>query len=241
MRRRDFIAGIAGSAAAWPLTAHAQQGDRVRRMGVLMGYAENDSEAQAWVAAFREELEKLGWTDGRNISIETRWAASDAEAMQRFAKELVALQPDIIVSQLTVTTAALLEQTRTIPIVFAMVADPVGSGFVASLSRPGGQVTGFATLEDSLAGKWLELLKGNIRRILPDALENRWCVLGSTSNRGARSRRLRARIHNCNARSRIKYRFNRDARFLLERPPRGPHISGCSLPSACCVSVPTIR
>jgi len=159
MRRRDFIAGIAGSAAAWPLTAHAQQGDRVRRMGVLMGYAENDSEAQAWVAAFREELEKLGWTDGRNISIETRWAASDAEAMRRSAKELVALQPDIIVSQLTVTTAALLEQTRTIPIVFAMVADPVGSGFVASLSRPGGQVTGFATLEDSLAGKWLELLK----------------------------------------------------------------------------------
>jgi len=159
MRRRDFIAGIAGSAAAWPLTAHAQQGDRMRRMGVLMGYAENDSEAQAWVAAFREELEKLGWTDGRNISIETRWAASDAEAMRRFAKELVALQPDIIVSQLTVTTAALLEQTRTIPIVFAMVADPVGSGFVASLSRPGGQVTGFATLEDSLAGKWLELLK----------------------------------------------------------------------------------
>jgi putative ABC transport system substrate-binding protein len=132
MRRRDFIAGIAGSAAAWPLTAHAQQGDRVRRMGVLMGYAENDSEAQAWVAAFREELEKLGWTDGRNISIETRWAASDAEAMRRFAKELVALQPDIIVSQLTVTTAALLEQTRTIPIVFAMVADPVGSGFVAT-------------------------------------------------------------------------------------------------------------
>jgi putative ABC transport system substrate-binding protein len=124
-----------------------------------MGYAENDSEAQAWVAAFREGLQKLGWTEGRNIRIDTRWAASNTEEMQRFAQELVALQPDLILSQVTSTTTALLQQTRTIPIVFAMVADPVGSGFVASLSRPGGHVTGFATLEGSLGGKWLELLK----------------------------------------------------------------------------------
>ena len=158
MRRRDFVT-LLGGAVAWPLAARAQQPDRMRRIGVLMSYADNDVEAQAWVAAFREGLQKLGWTEGRNIRIDTRWAASDAGAMQRFAQELVALQLDVILSQVTPTTAALLQQTRTIPIVFAMVADPVASGFVASLSRPGGHVTGFATLEGSLGGKWLELLK----------------------------------------------------------------------------------
>jgi putative ABC transport system substrate-binding protein len=150
---------LLGSAAAWPLAARGQQPGVLRRIGVLMGYAENDSEAQAWVAAFRDGLQKLGWTEGRNIRIDTRWAASDTEAMQRFAQELVALQPDLILSQITPTTAALLQQTRTIPIVFAMVADPVGSGFVASFSQPGGNVTGFVTLEGSVGGKWLELLK----------------------------------------------------------------------------------
>jgi putative ABC transport system substrate-binding protein len=141
-----------------PIAARAQQ-PGLRRIGVLMGYAENDSEAQGWVAAFRDGLQKLGWTEGRNIRIDTRWAASDTEAMQRLAQELVALQPDLILSQITPTTAALLQQTRTIPIVFAMVADPVGSGFVASFSQPGGNVTGFVTLEGSVGGKWLELLK----------------------------------------------------------------------------------
>jgi putative tryptophan/tyrosine transport system substrate-binding protein len=159
MQRREFISLLGGAAAAWPLAAGAQQPDRMRRIGVLMVYAENDSEAQAWVAAFREGLQKLGWTEGRNIRIDTRWAAADAEAMQRFAQELVALQPDLILSQVTLTTAALLQQTRTIPIVFAMVADPVDSGFVASLSRPGGNATGFASNEGSLSGKWLGLLK----------------------------------------------------------------------------------
>jgi putative ABC transport system substrate-binding protein len=159
LRRRDFIALLGGAAAAWPLAARAQQSDRMRRIGVLMGYDENDSEAQAWVAAFREALQKLGWTEGRNVSIDTRWGRADTEVIQRFAQELVALQPDLILSQITPTTAALLQQTRTIPIVFTMVADPVGSGFVASVSRPGGHVTGFVTLEDTLAGKWLELLK----------------------------------------------------------------------------------
>ena len=163
LRRREFITLLCGAAAApstlWPLAARAQQPDRMRRIGVLMGFAESDSEAQAYFAAFREELQKLGWTEGRNIRIDTRWAAADAEAIQRFAQELVALQPDLILSQVTLTTAALLQQTRTIPIVFAMVADPVGSGFVASLSRPGGNATGFASNEGSMSGKWLELLK----------------------------------------------------------------------------------
>jgi putative tryptophan/tyrosine transport system substrate-binding protein len=169
MKRREFILALGGAAASpsflWPIAARAQQGERMRRIGVLMGYAESDLEAQAWVAAFREGLQKLGWAEGRNIRIDFRWAAADEEAMQRFAQELVALQPDLILSQITPTTAALLQQTRTIPIVFAMVADPVGSGFVASLSRPGGNVTGFAAIEGSLAGKWLELLKEIAPRI----------------------------------------------------------------------------
>ena len=159
VRRREFITLLGGTAAAWPLAARAQQAERVRRIGVLMAYAENDAEGQANVAAFRKELQKLGWTEGRNIRIDTRWATADFESIQQFAKDLVALQPELILSSSTPTTAALLQQTRTIPIIFAIVADPVGSGFVASLSRPGGNVTGFTILEGSLGGKWLELLK----------------------------------------------------------------------------------
>jgi putative ABC transport system substrate-binding protein len=160
MRRRDFIKGIVGSATAWPLVARAQQSDRLRRIGVLMGYPGDDSEAQTYIAAFRDGLQKLGWTEGRNILIDTRWGTpGDVESMQRFAKELVTLQPDVILSQTTPTTAALLQQTRSIPIVFALVSDPVGSGFVASYRRPGGNVTGFDVSESTQAGKWVELLK----------------------------------------------------------------------------------
>jgi ABC-type uncharacterized transport system substrate-binding protein len=166
MKRREFITLLGSGVAAWPLAARAQQPIPMRRIGVLMGYAENDLEAQAWVAAFREGLQKLGWAEGRNLRIDTRWAWSDVKEMQRFAQELVALRPDLIVSQITPTTAALLQQTRTIPVVFTMVADPVGSGFVTNLSRPGGQVTGFATLEGSLGGKWLELLKEVAPRVV---------------------------------------------------------------------------
>jgi putative ABC transport system substrate-binding protein len=131
----------------------------MRRIGVLMGYAESDPEGQASFAAFRGGLQKLGWTEGRNILTDTRWGALDAESRQRFAKELVALQPDLILSANTSTTAALLQQTRTIPIIFANIADPVGSGFVASFPRPGGNATGFVLFEPTMAGKWLELLK----------------------------------------------------------------------------------
>ena len=133
MKRRDFITGIAGSAATWPLVARAQQAERVRRIGVLMAYAESDSEAQAWVAAFREGLQKLGRTDGRNISLDIRWATGERLAIERFAKELVARAPELILASTTPATAALLQQTRSIPIVFALVSDPVGSGFVTSL------------------------------------------------------------------------------------------------------------
>jgi putative ABC transport system substrate-binding protein len=160
LKRREFITLVGGAAVTWPLAARAQQPGGIRRIGVLMGYPESDSEAQTKIAAFRDGLQKLGWTEGRNTRIDTRWATpADAELMKRFTKELVALQPDLILSSTTPTTAALLQQTRTIPIVFATVADPVGSGFVASFPRPGGNVTGFVVFEASLAGKWLELLK----------------------------------------------------------------------------------
>jgi putative tryptophan/tyrosine transport system substrate-binding protein len=169
--RREFITLLGGATVAWPLAAHAQQPDRMRRIGVLMGYAESDSEAQANVAAFREGLQKLGWVEGRNIRIDTRWATpSDAESRQRFAKELIALQPDLILSHATPTTAALLQQTRTIPIIFVNASDPVGSGFVASFPRPGGNVTGFINMEPTLAGKWLELLKEIAPRVVRVAL-----------------------------------------------------------------------
>jgi ABC-type uncharacterized transport system substrate-binding protein len=159
LKRREFIT-LLGSAAAWPLAARAQQPERMRRIGVLMTLLESDPEAQAFVAAFREGLQKLGWTDGRNIRIDTRWATpGDAESRQRLAKELVALEPELVLSQNTPTTAALLQQTRTIPIIFTAVSDPVGSGFVASFNRPGGNVTGFFNAEPTIAGKWLELLK----------------------------------------------------------------------------------
>ena len=159
MKRREFIGLVGGAAAALPLAARAQQPGGIRRIGVLMAFAESDREGQAWVAAFREGLQKLGWTEGRNVQIETRWATAAVEEIQRFAKELVASQPALVLSSSTPTTAALLQQTRTIPIIFANVADPIGSGFVASFPRPGGNVTGFTNVEPTMAGKWLELLK----------------------------------------------------------------------------------
>jgi putative tryptophan/tyrosine transport system substrate-binding protein len=159
VRRREFIA-LVGGAAVWPFSTRAQQLEGVRRIGVLMAHPEADAEFESYVAAFREELQKLGWAEGRNIRIDTRWGAlDDAEARQRSAKELVALQPDVILVQNTPTTASMLQQTRTIPIIFVVVADPVGSGFVESLGRPGGNATGFTIFEPTIVGKWLELLK----------------------------------------------------------------------------------
>jgi len=156
MRRRDFITLLAGATLGAPVAARAQA---MRRIGVLMAYAETVPQAQTWISAFRAQLQKLGWVEGRNIQINIRWATGKSEMIHRFAKELVATKPDVIVSSSTPTTAALLEQTRTIPIVFAIVTDPVGSGFVTSFPRPGGNATGFTNFESTMAGKWLELLK----------------------------------------------------------------------------------
>jgi putative ABC transport system substrate-binding protein len=158
MRRREFITLLYG-AAVWPIAARAQQAERIRHIGVLMAFSENDPEAQSWARGFREELGKLGWTEGHNIQIDIRWATADVESLQRFAKQLEARQPDLILTGSTPATAAMQQQTSTIPIIFAMVGDPVGSGFVASLSRPGGNLTGFTPIENSLGGKWVELLK----------------------------------------------------------------------------------
>ena len=158
MKRREFIT-LLGGAAAWPLAARAQQRDRLRRIGVLMGFADNDPEARLWIARFTQGLSELGWIVGRNLQMDIRWDAdSSIDQRQIFAKELVSLQPDVILSITTPATAALHRETRTIPVVFVIVSDPIGSGFVASLPRPGGNLTGFMFQEPTMAAKMLELL-----------------------------------------------------------------------------------
>ena len=159
MRRREFITLLGGATVAWPLAAHAQQVGSARRIGVLIGFAENDPAVQSWLATFRGALTKLGWTEGSNLRIELRWAGYDPDKMKTFAKELVNLRPDAIFSVTTPVTGALVRETQTIPIVIANVADPIASGFVTSLGRPGGNVTGFALYEPGMGGKWLELLR----------------------------------------------------------------------------------
>ena len=156
MRRRDFITLVGGVALAWPLAAHSQQ--RERRIGVLMSTAVDEPEGKARLAAFLDGLQQLGWTDGRNLRIDTRWPVGDA-AFRRYSEELVALAPDVILASSSASVAALQRITRSVPIVFANVIDPVGAGFVASLAQPGGNTTGFSAFEYSISGKWLELLK----------------------------------------------------------------------------------
>ena len=160
MTRRAFVSLLGSGVIAWPFIALAQQSSGMRRIGVLMGYPETDAEAQSYFAAFRDSLRRLGWIEGRNIAIDIRWARpGDMISMERFAKELIAVQPDLILSNTTPTTVALVQQTRSIPVVFAMVADPIGSGFVTSFAQPGGNATGFVTTEATLGGKWVDLLK----------------------------------------------------------------------------------
>jgi putative ABC transport system substrate-binding protein len=155
MKRRELIAGL-GGAVAWPLSVRAQQ--RMRRIGVLMANDENDLEQKVQLSLFTQGLADLGWTDGRNVRTEIRWSGGDVDRMRMLAKELVDLRPDVILSTATAVTAALQQQTRTIPIVFVIVADPVGDGFVASLPHPGGNITGFINVEAVMGGKWVELL-----------------------------------------------------------------------------------
>jgi putative ABC transport system substrate-binding protein len=215
VKRREFITLLGGAAVAWPLIGHAQQAERLRRLGVLMGYAESDPDAQANIAAFRDGLHKLGWVEGRNLQIDMRWPIpADPESMQRFAKELVALQPDVILSHITPTTLALQQQTRTVPIVFATVSDPIGSGFVMSFARPGGNITGFTSIEPTMPGKWLELLREIAPRVMRVALlfnpvtapyaefflnplQSGRSALRSGGSRSPCSRQIRTRVHRC--------------------------------------------
>jgi putative tryptophan/tyrosine transport system substrate-binding protein len=159
MRRREFISLLGGAAVAWPLAASAQQPERVRRIGVLTSISADDPESQARLTAFVHGLQQLGWTVGQNVRIDYRWGGSNADDTRKYAAELVALDPDVILAQSSASVAPLLLATHTIPVVFTTVADPVGAGFVESLARPGGNATGFTNFEYSIAGKWLELLK----------------------------------------------------------------------------------
>jgi putative tryptophan/tyrosine transport system substrate-binding protein len=159
VRRREFIVLLGGAAAAWPIAARGQTAHRTRRIGVLMGSVESDPESAPRVSAFERGLSDLGWTSGRNALIDYRWGAGDPPLMQALAKELVALKPDVLVASTTPVAMALARETGTIPIVFVIVSDPIGSGFIESLARPGGNMTGFINIESSLGGKWLELLK----------------------------------------------------------------------------------
>jgi putative ABC transport system substrate-binding protein len=158
MRRREFIAGL-GSAAAWPMAVRAQQGERVRRVGVLVGLAEDDRETQARIAAFRQGMQQRGWGEGPNLQIDYRWAGPEAGRVKFYAAELVRAQPDVILATTSPSVAALQQAARAIPIVFADIGDPVGQGFVVSLARPGGNITGFTGFEFSLGGKWVGFLK----------------------------------------------------------------------------------
>jgi putative ABC transport system substrate-binding protein len=159
VRRRDFIKVIIGSAAAWPLAARAQQAQRMRRIGVLMGLAATDAEGQARFAAFLQGLQEFGWAIGRNVIIDIRWSTGNNTDFRKYAMELVALGPEVILAYSSDVVAPLLQVTRTVPIVFAVVVDPVGAGYVDSLARPGGNITGFTVFEYSMSGKWLQLLK----------------------------------------------------------------------------------
>ena len=165
MRRREFITLLGGAAATWPLAARGQQGERVRRIGVLINMAADDPEGHARITAFAQGLQEAGWTTGRNVRIDYRWGGAGADAMAKYAAELVALAPDVILAATSSSVAALQRITRTIPIVFVQVIDPVSAGFVASLARPGGNATGFTIIEYGFSGKWLELLKEVAPRI----------------------------------------------------------------------------
>jgi putative tryptophan/tyrosine transport system substrate-binding protein len=177
MRRREFIT-LLGGATAWPFAARAQQGEQMRRIGVLMAINANDAEAQARIAAFVAGLQQLGWTVGKNVRVDYRLAGIDADTLRKYAGELVALAPDVILAQSSPSIAALLQATRTVPIVFTLVADPVGAGYVDSLAHPGGNATGFTVFEYSIAAKWLELLKEIAPRVTRVAVFRETAVAG---------------------------------------------------------------
>jgi len=241
MRRREFITLLGGAAATWPLAARAQHGERIRRIGVLMYLPADDAEGQARLAALTQALERLGWSDGRNLRIDTRWA--NADDIRRHAAELAALALDVLLAGTgTAAVAPLLQATRTIPIVFVSVIDPVGAGFVAGLAQPGGNATGFTIYEYGMSGKWLELLKEIAPRVTPVAVlrdpavavrdrairrrAGRGAVFGGgvEPGRRARCRRNRARRHGI--RARIEWWPDRDGNRIGVRSSGPDHLAG---------------
>jgi putative tryptophan/tyrosine transport system substrate-binding protein len=184
VKRREFITLLSG-AAAWPLAARAQQPGRVRRIGVLMAINADDAEAQARIAAFVQGLQQLGWTVGKNVRIDYRLAGIDADTLRKYAAELVALAPDVILAQSSPTIAALLQATHTVPIVFTLIVDPVGAGYVDSLAHPGGNATGFTVFEYAIGGKWLELLKEIAPRVTRVAVLREAAVAAGPAQFGA--------------------------------------------------------
>jgi putative ABC transport system substrate-binding protein len=184
-RRREFITLVGGAAAAWPLAARAQQGEPMRRVGALMSTAADDPEGQARIAAFQQGLQQFGWTIGRNVRIDSRWPAGDSERIRRYAAELVALSPDVILATGSAAAGPLLQATRTVPIVFVIVPDPVGAGLVNSLARPGGNATGFIQFEYAISGKWLELLKEIAPRVTRAAVLGDPAITGGIGQFGA--------------------------------------------------------
>jgi ABC-type uncharacterized transport system substrate-binding protein len=185
VKRREFISLLGGAAAAWPLAARAQQGEQIRRIGVLHSLAAGDTEGQARLTAFVQGLQELGWTDGRNVRIDYRWTAGDPEHARRYAAELVALAPDVILAHGGSVVPSLLQVTRTVPIVFTQTPDPVGAGFVNSLARPGGNVTGFTAYEYGISAKWLELLKEIAPRVTRVAVIRDAAIASGTGQWGA--------------------------------------------------------
>jgi ABC transporter substrate binding protein len=236
MGRREFFSLLGGATIAWPLVAFAQKPDRTRRIGVLMSLEENDAEGKAQLFGFTQGLADLGWSDGTNLRMDVRWGGGDVNKIQAFAKELVAMQPDLILTQGTPVTAALQRETRTIPIVFVVVTDPVGEGFVAGLPRPGANITGFITSEASMGSKMLDLLldiapginrvamifksrhRSWRRQILSRRFRDCCPIIQSCANRSARSKRCRNRNH-CNlAWTRTRWRSHCDAGLFHVEP-----------------------
>jgi putative ABC transport system substrate-binding protein len=184
VKRRTFIT-LLGGAAAWPLAARAQQPARMRRIGVLMSGGASDPERQLWLAAFLQGLQQLGWSESRNVQIDTRWATGNTDLYRTYAAELVALAPDVILATASPTVAALQMATRTVPVVFAQAVDPVGGGFVDSLARPGGNITGYTLFEYGMSGKWLELLKEIAPRVTRAAVLREAAIAAGTGQFGA--------------------------------------------------------
>jgi putative tryptophan/tyrosine transport system substrate-binding protein len=185
MKRRAFITLLGGAAAAWPLAASAQSGERMRHIGVLMPFTADDLPGRARLAAFVQAMQQLGWADGRNVRIEPRWGSGNTDDIRKFAAELVALAPDVILADSSTSIAALLQTTRSVPIVFAIVADPVGAGYIDSLARPGGNITGFINFEYSITGKWLELLKDVAPRVTRAAVLRESAIAAGPGQFGA--------------------------------------------------------